>query len=118
MDAPDVFAVPRRFDLATVLVAMTGFALLFTGLLLLDATPGVLAGAAALFTLVAVAQAIAIRWEKPREASIVAGMVFFASLAMLPVVAYGPIFLAELVVSPLWGRLPATLSGRWSAAYF
>lgn len=77
MTKPDVFSVPRRFDLATVLVAMSAFAILFAGLLLLDASPVVLAFLGGFLALVAAAQWIGSKWNRPRTASIVAGVLIY-----------------------------------------
>lgn len=76
--APDVFSVSRSFDLATVLVAMLGYAMLFAGMLLLDAKPWFMGLMASFFAFVATAQALAIRWNNPREASILGGALFWA----------------------------------------
>ena len=77
MDKPDVFSVPRRFDLATVLVAMSAFATLFAGLLLLNAPPSVPAFFGGFLTLVAAAQWIGNKWNRPRTASIVVGILIY-----------------------------------------
>ncbi|HEX6963617.1 MAG TPA: hypothetical protein VF175_17245 [Lacipirellula sp.] len=65
--------------MATVLVAMLGYAVLFAGMLLLDAGPGFMGVLASFFAFIAVAQAIAIRWNNPREASILGGALFWAA---------------------------------------
>lgn len=79
--ASDLFSVPRRFDLATVLVAMLGFALLFSGLrIYFDATPPVMAVIGGLFVTVAFGQWAAARRGRPRQASIVAAGIFWFAL--------------------------------------
>lgn len=84
MPAPDLFSVPRRFDLATVLVAMLGFALLFAGMRSLDMPPAAMAVLGGLFVAVAFGQWVANRRGRPREASIVAaGFYWFAFNAWL-----------------------------------
>lgn len=77
MAKPDLFSVPRRFDLATVLVAMAAFAILFAGLLLHDAPPSVLAFLGGFLALVAAAQWITSRWNRPRTASVLAGILIY-----------------------------------------
>ncbi len=77
MEKPNVFSVPRRFDLATVLVAMSAFAILFAGLLLLNAPPSVLAFLGGFLAVVAAAQWIGNKWNRPRTASIVAGILIY-----------------------------------------
>ena len=74
---PNVFSVPRRFDLAAVLVAMSAFAILFAGLLLLDASPAVLALLGGFLAIVAAAQWIGSKWNRPRTASIIAGVLVY-----------------------------------------
>lgn len=84
MPAPDLFSVPRRFDLATVLVAMLGFAILFAVLRFLDATPRMMAVFGGLFATVGFGQWTAARRGRPRQASIVAaGLFWFAYYAWL-----------------------------------
>jgi hypothetical protein len=76
-EAPDVFSVSRRFDMATVLVAMLGYSLLFGGMLMLDATPALIAIFGVFFAFIAIGQAVAINYGRPREASIIAGSIFW-----------------------------------------
>ncbi len=106
--------------MATVLVAMLGYSLLFAGMLLLDATPVLIGVFGAFFAFVAVGQALAIRSGKPREASIIAGAVFwvFVAIAMplndgigLDPCAYVAGILAAVIAGPISGYLAGTLVG-------
>ncbi len=81
---PDVFSVSRRFDMATILVAMLGYAILF-GLLrqIPNIWPSVIATLGAFFAVVAIGQAVAIRWNNPRAASVIAGTLHWLALCII-----------------------------------
>ncbi len=117
--SPDIFSVSRRFDMATILVAMGGYALLFGGLHLLGATPETIAAAGVLFAVVAIAQAISIRWGNPRAASIIAGVFFWNVAAAVILIRdgnydswsiLGGIF-AVIALGPITGYLVGVLVG-------
>jgi hypothetical protein len=117
MAKPDVFSVPRRFDLATVLVAMAAFSLLFAGLLLLDAPPSVLAYLGGFLALVAAAQWIASNWNRPRTASVVAGILIYwvagvaETLLMSPRMGLPQLIAIQLVSATLAGSIAGYLGG-------
>jgi len=127
MSAPDVFSVPRRFDLFTVLVATTGFALLFTGLRLLDYPPEYLGIAGGLFAAVALAQAV-LQDMSPRGASFVGAVVFWFLLFIYWAVAdlfshdsrsmFGQNFVMAFLVGPLLGLLTGYFVGTLAAGVF
>lgn len=105
--------------MATILVAMGGYALLFGGLHLLDAPPAYIAAAGALFAAVAIAQAIAIRFGNPRAASIIAGVIFWNVVAAVILINdgnydscsfLGGIF-AVITLGPITGYLVGVLVG-------
>jgi hypothetical protein len=100
MAAPDLFSVPRRFDLFTVLVATAAYAILFTALRMLDVPASGLGWAGGLFATVAVGQAISEGRASPRKASIVAAMVFW-------LVFFAALVLTSNSASP--GRLSALI---------
>ena len=115
---PDIFSVSRRFDIATVLVAMFGYAVLFAGLRLIpDFPPAAMGLIGAFFAVIAVGQAVAIRWNSPRAASIVAGAVFWlavyfiASATYLDGCAACGLLMAALIFGPITGYLAGTLVG-------
>jgi hypothetical protein len=89
MPAPDLFSVPRRFDLITVLVATTGYALLFTGMRLLDFSAEALGVAGVLFAFVAAGQAATDGRMSPRTASTYAAVVFWCLFFVYAGVAWG-----------------------------
>jgi hypothetical protein len=72
-----IYAAPRRFDLATILVVTLAYAALFAVMRLLR-WPLPMFGVVALFvTLVGVGQAVLLKGRAPRLASAVVGSVFF-----------------------------------------
>jgi hypothetical protein len=89
MPKPDLFSVPRRFDLFTVLVAAAGFAVLFTAMRLLDFRPATMAVLAGLFAVVAFAQAVTHGRFSPRHASMDVTVIYFMILAGAEVLLYG-----------------------------
>lgn len=104
--------------MATVLVAMLGYSLLFGGMLMLNAWPSLIALFGAFFAFVAVGQAFAIRSGRPREASIIAGTIYWFSVACVmliqapldPCTFVSAVFIAA-VAGPIAGYLAGTLVG-------
>ncbi len=76
-----LYSAPRRYDLATVFVATTAFALLYASLDALEAAPIVVFVFSTLLALVAFAQAFLFRGKRARLASFVTGMVFSSIVA-------------------------------------
>jgi hypothetical protein len=121
MPAPDIFSVPRRFDMATLLVAMTGFSLLFAFMYLIE--PFTQAGAAGmavisgLFIAVTIGQALVIKGGDPRMASIIAGGVYWVFAAIVLASSLGPnradacILTTAVIIGPVTGYLAGTLVG-------
>lgn len=124
MEKPDVFSVPRRFDLATVLVAMSAFAILFAGLLLLDARPSMLAIIGGFIATVGLGQGLAAKWNRPRAASMIAGalfwLLFFAfAMTMASPHAGWPCALVGMVISAVtWGTVTGYLAGALVGGVF
>jgi hypothetical protein len=115
---PDIFSVSRRFDIATVLVAMFGYAVLFAGLRLIPGFPPAAMGLiGAFFAVIAVGQAVAIRWNSPRAASIIAGAVFWLAIVIIASAAYLDgcaacgLLMGALIFGPITGYLAGTLVG-------
>lgn len=74
-----IYSTPRKLDLATLLVIMFSFAMLFTGLNQIPYAPIWFSGVVALFiALVGVSQAILFHGTKPRLASVVSGYFLMA----------------------------------------
>lgn len=120
---PDVFSVSRRFDMATILVAMVGYSILFGGLrLILQIIPDLSSWAIGtfgmFFAVVAIGQAVAIRWNNPRAASVIAGTIFWLVVVIVTGVLDRPpsywlcgLLFTSLVIGPIAGYLAGTLVG-------
>ncbi len=78
MPAPDLFSVPRRFDLFTLLVATAACAAAFGFLRFFNASPALLMVAGGLFATVAAGQALGGDRVGPRGASILGATLFWA----------------------------------------
>lgn len=70
----ELYAAPRRFDLATIFVVTAAYALLLGGLTALDAPPILKIAFSALAATVAITQAAFQKVANPRGMSIIAGM--------------------------------------------
>jgi hypothetical protein len=102
--APEVFRVPRRYDLATLLAVTMAYACLF-GVLRIVMEPGAVIWIAGFLTTVGISQAILFGGRCPRAASVLAGMGFMAAtigtLAVMEfqqIVQTGGRFLLSIVV--------------------
>jgi putative addiction module component (TIGR02574 family) len=78
-----VFAAPRRFDLSTIFVVTVGFALLFAGLRLLPFPPFVSVIVGGYFALIGLGQAFLFHGNRPRTASMLVGMLYYAVGALI-----------------------------------
>ncbi len=103
-----VYSVPRRYDLASLFVISGAYAILFGFLRLCYSPPVVFAVVAGFFTWVALAQAVLFKGRRPRTASVVAGMVFFITAAVV-----GPIVTLSMrpVLYAVFESLCASISG-------
>ena len=72
-----LYSVPRRFDLATVLVVTAAYSLLFGGFAALKAHPLLTTAVATFVTFVGIGQALLFGGLKPRLASIAVGFSLF-----------------------------------------
>jgi hypothetical protein len=72
-----IFSVPRRFDLATVLVVTTAYSILLGGFSGLHAHPLATVSVAGFVTLIGLGQALLFRGRKPRLSSILVGIFVF-----------------------------------------
>ena len=75
---PTVYSAPRRFDLATIFVVTSAYAILFGGFSALGAWPIVSVVIGGYITVVGIGQAVLFGSEKPRSASILVGVVLHA----------------------------------------
>lgn len=116
---PDLFSVPRRFDLFTVLVAAAGFAVLFTGMRLLDFPPAMMGVTGGLFIAVAIGQALTPAKYGPRLGSLAAAVAYWCVVIAYIIVSEqrrrgitsaGRLFVETILSIPL-GAIYGLLSG-------
>jgi len=86
LEHSDLYAAPRSFDLATMLVVTSAFALLFTVMTLLDAPFGLFLYFAGLVTVVGIAQSLFSSKYNPRVISNFAGLAFHIAWTLVLVV--------------------------------
>jgi ABC-type proline/glycine betaine transport system permease subunit len=77
LKAAKVYSVPRRYDLTTMFVVSTAFALLFAGMRILEWPKEAALTTGLFITLVGLGQAMLFGGKSPRLASVVVGVVFF-----------------------------------------
>ena len=104
----ELYSAPRRFDLATMLVVTTAFALLFTGMTLLDFNFWVFVYFACLIVVVGVSQSLFVPRFNPRRVSFVAG--FSYQLALMFLCSLYTLVLANKF-SGQWVRIVEGFSG-------
>lgn len=80
-----LYSAPRRFDLATMLVVTTAYAIFLGGLLAVGATPMLTVILVGLVTLLGVAQAVLFGGREPRRASMLIGAPICALLLCISV---------------------------------
>lgn len=86
---PEVYSVPRRYDLATLFVVSSVFAVLFGGLRFLRFPPTAALSIGSFIVLIGIAQAILFRGARPRMASVLAGGLWFLVLSVWFLVRIG-----------------------------
>lgn len=88
----DLYSVPRRFDLASLLVVTTAYALLFAGMTVLNFPLMTFLYFALLIAVVAVAQSIFAGRYSPRSVSLIAGSAYQVTLtiALFLIASYFP----------------------------
>ncbi|MFK7736454.1 MAG: hypothetical protein AB8B50_10515 [Pirellulaceae bacterium] len=115
--ADDIYSVPRQFDMATVFTMFVAFSLLFSLMLALDATPGLILAFASFFVVVGAAQAVLFEGGKPREASVLSGAAWGTILITLGAMASGVLLMSFAIVllAPFYcaflGYLAGTVNG-------
>jgi len=125
------YSAPRRFNLATIMVATTAYAMLLAGLKALDFGQTALIHAASLVTLVAVAQSLFASWQSPkrflflfsnnpRQISVLVGIAYFVItnwqyLFEYSRISFQGIFQDQpLILAAVMILLPGTLMGYFS----
>ncbi|QDU87654.1 hypothetical protein Pla175_10200 [Pirellulimonas nuda] len=122
----DIYSVPRRFDLASMLIVATAYALLLTALKALGADEWLSLWMVVFVTWVGGAQVVLFRGDDPRKASWIAGAVF---CGLTPAVymawgywrgqlAVGPAFVATTMPAILSGAVLGYLTGGLAAGVF
>jgi uncharacterized protein YhhL (DUF1145 family) len=112
-----VYGVPRRYDLATLLAVSVSFALLFSVLRPLGASPFFIAVVVTFIALVGLAQAIMLGGRAPRRASIAVGMLYGPTLVGIEAYLFGyrvnfsGLFLATLFYAPVGYLLGVVIGG-------
>ena len=112
----DIYSVPRRFDLASMLVVTTAYALLFTGMTLLDFPFGTFVYFAFLIALVAAAQSVVDKKYNPRVVSVIVGVAYYLAWTFVLVATTsmrragdGCMACSTVILGPLQGYLAGTL---------
>lgn len=75
-----LYSAPKRFDLSTMLVVTTAYALLFATMKALDFREISFFYFSGLITFIGAAQSLLCSWQKPRTVSILAGLVFHMAM--------------------------------------
>ncbi len=78
-----LYSAPRRFDLSTMLVVTSAYAVLFAGMKSLDFGNTAIVVVAGLITLVGAAQSVFDSWQNPRVVSVLAGVAYSAAITVL-----------------------------------
>jgi hypothetical protein len=117
---PKVYSAPRRFDLATIFVVTTAYALLFASLAALQLPPTVNLMTVAFITIVGIGQAFLFRGLRPRTSSLIVGMAIYCIFTIgnyaLNSRIYPSSMLAYMLISgvlegAVFGYLAGTLVG-------
>lgn len=126
---PQVFGVPRRYDLATLMAVTLAYACLFGALRALNAPPEAMVWSVGFLTVVGAAQAVLFGGKCPREASCLAGIGFMLAvmlmerglprlredLFLVPILFLGAFFLPGIVLGYAGG---AIVAGVFLVAHF
>ncbi len=98
-----LYSAPRRFDLATVFVVTTAYALLFSGLSAIGSSPTSSAMVGGFITIVGLGQALLFGGKSPRLASMTMGVAIFALIMLWSIgyfsVAQSPVYEIAFIVA-------------------
>jgi len=118
---PKVYSAPRRFDLATIFVVTTAYAILFAVMVALKLPPAVSWMSAGFITVVGIGQALLFRGLKPRTASILVGgptysifmlgSFFFFSSRMPPASTFIFVLVSGVISGGVLGYVAGALVG-------
>ncbi len=107
--SPNPYSVPRRFNIATIIVVTTAYAFLFSALRLSRCPPVTIATIAGFISFVGLGQAVLFRGTEPRRASILVGIACFLAFGV-----YGSFFsigMPDFLSLVLIGALDGYLAG-------
>lgn len=71
----DLYSVPRRYDLASMFAISVAYAILFAGMRALSAPPSSIVLTGIFFTMIGISQAVLFKGNRPRESSILVGVI-------------------------------------------
>jgi hypothetical protein len=108
---PKVYSTPRRFDLATMFVVTTAYALLFAAMAALQFPPMASILTAAFITLVGIGQSILFGGLRPRTASIVVGTASICVLMGGSLIFAGRMYFFALVSGIIYGPVLGYIAG-------
>jgi hypothetical protein len=118
-EPPDVYSVPRRFDIATLLVVSFAYSVLFSGLRGLNASLGTFAFVGGLTVVVGAAQALLASGLGPRASSTLSGMVYVAIwILVLHLTNDAPGMIVALIWCIVCGGVAGYLCGAIEAGVF
>lgn len=106
---PKTYSVPRRYDLATLFTVSLAYALLFGAMRLMSAPPTLVALVALFVTVVGLAQALVLKGNWPRLASILAGYLFCLTAGVIGVVRSWSV--ASVVETCFYALCPGVIAG-------
>jgi hypothetical protein len=111
-----LYSAPRRFDLFTIMIVTTAYAVLLGGVSVLGMPPIASAYVAAFITIVGIGQAILFGGRRPRLASVISGISAFFVLSMLSFATLDGRFhidgpLETIAFSVLWSLYLGSLLG-------
>jgi hypothetical protein len=95
---PKVYSAPRRFDLATIFVVMSAYAVLFAVMAALKLPPAVSMMTAGFIAVVGVGQALLFRGLKPRTASLLVGAAIYCIATLGYYVFYPRMYPASALI--------------------
>jgi hypothetical protein len=102
-----LYSAPRRFDLATIFVVTTAYAILFSGMTVLTFPPAVSVCVALYITMVGIGQATLFFGSRPRLASMIAGGIAYCILGvglwLMNAAIYNAMMLPILLVNAFIG---------------
>lgn len=106
-----LYSVPRRFDLATIMVVTIAYALLFVVMRLAQLSPIVFVLIAGTITSVGIGQALLFGGKNPRLSSVLAGIACIFGYGVFANIAVGSLRPGSLVILLIWSLIAGTSLG-------